>query len=75
MIGSEENMEKKKTMNELQRGVAVFLALAILTALEFFIGTHEAPAIFLWIIAILKGALVVVYFMHISRLAGTEGEH
>lgn len=66
-------MEKKKTMNELQRGVVIFLALAVMTALEYFLGTSEVPSIFLWIIAILKGALVVVYFMHISRLAGSEG--
>lgn len=68
-------MEKKKTMNELQRGIAVFAGLAVLTALEYFIATHEAPAIFLWIFAILKAVLVIVYFMHISRLAGTEGGH
>ncbi len=68
-------MEKKKTLNELQRGIAVFAALAVLTTLEYFIGTHEAPSIFLWAIAIIKGVLVVVYFMHINRLAGTEEGH
>ncbi len=68
-------METKKTLNELQRGIAVFAALAALTALEYFIGTHEAPSIFLWAIAIIKAVLVIVYFMHINRLAGTEGDH
>lgn len=67
-------MEKKKVISELQRGVFVFLALAVLTAIEYFLGTHEAPSIFLWIIAILKGALVLVYFMHITRLSGSEGD-
>lgn len=67
-------MEKKKVISELQRGVIVFLALAVLTAIEYFLGTHEAPSIFLWIIAILKGALVLVYFMHITRLSGSEGD-
>ena len=67
-------METKKT-SELRRGVLVFLALAVLTAVEYIIGTNEAPTIFLWVIAILKGALVLVYFMHITRLTGSEGGH
>ena len=67
-------MENKK-MSEIRRGVLVFLALAVLTAVEFIIGTREAPTIFLWVIAILKAALVLVYFMHITRLSGSEGGH
>lgn len=67
-------METKKT-SELRRGVLVFLALAVLTAVEYIIGTNEAPTIFLWVIAILKGALVLVYFMHITRLSGSQGGH
>lgn len=66
-------MEKNRNLNELQRGVVVFLALAVLTALEYFLGTQEVPSIFLWVIAILKATLVLVYFMHISRLSGSEG--
>ncbi len=67
-------METKKT-SELRRGLLVFLALAVLTAVEYIIGTNEAPIIFLWVIAILKAALVLVYFMHITRLSGSEGGH
>ncbi|MRR29628.1 hypothetical protein EG834_04735 [bacterium] len=67
-------METKKT-SELRRGLLVFLALAVLTAVEYVIGTNEAPTIFLWVIAILKAALVLVYFMHITRLSGSEGGH
>ena len=68
-------MDKKKPVSELRRGVMVLLALAILTAVEYAIGTNEAPTIFLWVIAILKGALVLVYFMHVTRLSGSEGGH
>ncbi len=68
-------MDKNKPMSELRRGVMVFLALAILTTVEYVIGTNEAPTIFLWVIAIFKGALVLVYFMHIARLSGSEGGH
>jgi cytochrome c oxidase subunit 4 len=67
-------METKKT-SELRRGLLVFLALAVLTAIEYIIGTNEAPTIFLWVIAILKASLVLVYFMHITRLSGSEGGH
>lgn len=68
-------METKKSLSELRRGVYVFLALAVLTAVEYLLGTNEVAAIFLWIIAILKGTLVVVYFMHITRLSSSEGNH
>ena len=68
-------MDKKKPVSELRRGVMVFLALAILTTVEYIISTNEAPTIFLWVIAILKGALVLVYFMHVTRLSGSEGGH
>jgi len=68
-------MENKKPVSELRRGVMVFLALAVLTAIEYIIGTQELPSIFLWILAVLKGALVLVYFMHITRLSNSEGGH
>jgi cytochrome c oxidase subunit 4 len=61
-------------MSELRRGVYVFIALAVLTAIEYILGTNEVPSIFLWMIAILKSALVLVYFMHISRIFGAEGD-
>lgn len=68
-------MNQKKPVSELPRGVIVFAILAGLTALEFWLGTSQVPAIFLWVVAILKAALVLVYFMHISRLFKAEGGH
>ncbi len=62
-------------IDELKRGVLVFVALAVLTVVEYYLGTHEAAAIFLWIVALLKGGLVLVYFMHIGRVFRSEGEH
>ena len=70
-------MENKNTGNkqdELRRGVIVFIALAVLTAIEYVIGTQEAPRIFLWMIALMKGGLVIWFFMHIKRIFG-EGGH
>jgi cytochrome c oxidase subunit 4 len=70
-------MEHKDTnlkAQELRRGVMIFIALAILTAVEYIIGTHSAPVIFMWIIALTKAVLVVWFFMHIKRAFGEEGE-
>ncbi|GAP05469.1 MAG TPA: hypothetical protein DEQ80_11410 [Anaerolinea thermolimosa] len=61
--------------DELRRGVLVFVFLAILTAIEYFIGTHELPVILLWVIALIKAGLVIWYFMHLKRAFREEGEH
>lgn len=68
------DQQKPKT-NELTRGVIVFAALAVLTVIEYFLGVAEAPAILLAIIAVIKAALVLWYFMHIARLFKSEGGH
>jgi hypothetical protein len=70
-------MQKKKNkMNALTRGVVVFLVLAVITAVEFFLGTHGSPAIFLWIMALTKGGLVLWFFMHLARVfSAEEGGH
>ncbi|HMN59305.1 MAG TPA: cytochrome C oxidase subunit IV family protein [Anaerolinea sp.] len=70
-----EHKEPVKKQDELRRGVLVFIALAVLTAIEYFIGTHEAPVIFMWIIALAKAGLVVWYFMHVKRAFSDEGGH
>lgn len=45
----------------------VFLVLGALTALEFFVTPLES-AVLLFIIAFLKAAIVVYFFMHVYRL-------
>ncbi|GAP15185.1 prokaryotic Cytochrome C oxidase subunit IV [Longilinea arvoryzae] len=60
----------------LRRGVFVFLALAGVTALEYILARMGVPSAVLWILAISKAGLVIDFFMHISRLFGTdEGGH
>ncbi len=50
------------------QGVVVFIYLAILTALEYFVAiTFDAVPI-LVVVAVIKAALVVYYYMHIYRL-------
>ena len=70
-----EQKEPVKKQDELRRGVMVFIALAVLTAVEYYIGTHQAPVIFMWLIALSKAGLVVWFFMHVKRAFSDEGGH
>ena len=67
-------MEKGK-LSDLSRGVVVFLVLAVLTAVEYYLGVSQVPSIILWVIALVKGSLVVWFFMHVFRVFGSEGGH
>ncbi len=50
-------------------GFAVFLLLIALTVGEFFIGSIAVDWNWpLWSIAIFKAALIVYYFMHVTRV-------
>jgi len=61
-----------KKLNSLKRGISVFLLLATLTIIEYFLGINQVPQILLWIIAIIKMALVLHYFMHFYRLLESD---
>jgi len=50
-------------------GLYVFLALLAMTIVELIIGTLESPiTVLLVIIALVKAALIVYFFMHVYRL-------
>ena len=66
---------KTSKMSPLARGLLIFTVLAALTAVEYFLAISSLPAVFLWTVAILKAALVLWFFMHISRLFEREEEH
>ena len=52
----------------LSQGVFIFVYLAVLTLLEFLIAkTFDATAV-LVVVALVKGVLVVYYYMHIYKL-------
>lgn len=52
----------------LRQGVVIFIYLAVLTALEFFVAVTFESVFLLVLIAVFKAALVVYYYMHIYKL-------
>ena len=63
--------ERKKAEN--RRNIIVFVILAVLTIVEFWLALNLSdPAVPLLIVALLKAALIVQYFMHIYRLRREE---
>ena len=64
-------MEEQKT-EAFELGGTVLLGLAVLTAAEFAFGFRNFSIVALFIIALLKGGMVVNYFMHVSRLWSEE---
>ena len=76
----EENEKKQEQINggykeDRNIGVAVFILLISLTIGEVFIGAIAVDWTWpLWGIAILKAALIVYYFMHVTRMFGMPKE-
>ena len=67
-------MNGKKSI--YQQGIIVAVVLAVLTGLEFLVATHLSSAVLLLVaMAVVKGALVVWYFMHIYSLWTEEEAH
>ncbi|MBN1453304.1 MAG: cytochrome c oxidase subunit 3 [Anaerolineales bacterium] len=65
--------DKKTALNQ---GVIIFVFLAVLTALEFFVAIAMDAVALLVVIALVKAGLVGYYYMHIYRLnREDDGEH
>jgi cytochrome c oxidase subunit III len=58
--------ENKKSM--LSQGIIIFVYLAVLTGLEFLVAISFASVPLLIIVALIKSALVVYYYMHVYKL-------
>ncbi len=58
----------------LRTGLLVLLALGVLTIVEFFAANLQSIAL-MYIIIILKAALIMVFFMHIAAVWRTEEAH
>jgi len=49
-------------------GLITLLILAVLTVVEYFVSVYNGSLILLMIIALVKAAIIVNNFMHITRL-------
>ena len=60
-------METKK--KEAYRQIfTIFLILAVLTGVEYVVSQYVPSSILLFLVALVKAALIVNYFMHVYRL-------
>src|SRR5574338_1230000 len=57
------------------RGVLIFVYLAVLTGLEFFVAVTMQSAPLLVLLALVKAGLVLYYYMHIYRLNEDDPDH
>jgi len=64
---------KEKKSTAYWRGLVTLIVLAALTAGEFWVSsvTHGS-LVFLFIIALIKAAIILQYFMHLSTLWSEE---
>ena len=70
-------MERTGLRSTLRRGLAVIVALAVLTAIEFGVpvALERGPALpILVALALVKAGLIVHYFMHLAQLWRREEE-
>lgn len=59
-----------------RRGILVFVGLAVLTALEFWIASAAGGSpVFLFIIVLAKAGMILQYYMHLDQLWGEEEAH
>jgi cytochrome c oxidase subunit III len=66
---------KQDKSSMLSQGVFIFIYLAVLTGLEFFVAISFGSVSLLVAVAFVKAALVVYYYMHIYKLnADHEGD-
>ena len=71
---AENSAEETKVDNasykkDWRYGWIIFVALLVLTIFEYFLGIQEhASAVALFIVALIKAALIVQFFMHVYRL-------
>lgn len=63
--------DKKRSV--YRTGFLVFLALVVLTAVEYYLAIQLNTLAGLFALALIKAALIIRYFMHVNRLWAEEG--
>jgi heme/copper-type cytochrome/quinol oxidase subunit 4 len=73
---AEDNKISAGRKSAYRQGILVLIALAVLTALEFWIASAAGGSIvFLFILALAKAGLIVQYYMHLGHLWTEEEAH
>lgn len=67
-------MEQEKA-SAYELGGTVLLGLAVLTAAEYALGVQAISVVALFIVALIKGGMILNYFMHVTRLWSDEEGH
>ncbi len=69
MTTAQVAVDNESLKKATRKGVLAAVILAVLTVIEFFIATHiESPLIPLMPFVILKGWIILDYFMHVRAL-------
>jgi heme/copper-type cytochrome/quinol oxidase subunit 4 len=63
-----EGPMKEKKAAAFRQGIAVLVALAILTGIEYWVSIATGSVVFLFILALAKAGLILNYFMHMAKL-------
>jgi hypothetical protein len=59
-----------------RQGIAVLIALAALTAIEFILAKSSGGSpVLLFVVALVKAGLIVQYYMHLQQVWGEEEGH
>lgn len=67
-------MEHMNKTDILRQGLIIFVFLAVLTGLEFFIAIEIGAILLLGVVAVIKVGLVMYYYMHIYKLTQEPDE-
>lgn len=68
-------MDNPKKAADLRRGVVILVILAVFTIVEYILATQANLPLLLVLIAVIKAAIVLQYFMHLPRVFSEEGNH
>ena len=66
---------QQKRSAEYRQGVFVLIVLAALTLLEFYLAVQLPSITILFVVALIKAAIIVQYYMHISHVFSEEEDH
>lgn len=67
-------MTHEKHSGSLNQGLVIFIILAFLTFVEYFIAITNQSLLLLTVVGLIKASLVVYYYMHIAKLMEPETE-